>query len=87
MLALKQEFRASSKNLPFHIKPSAPKKGRQDNRMHTRVKDQRESIDLSLFWGRVVLHINKACICLKVQTQKETVSRVVGGEGVVTTES
>ncbi|KAM9434925.1 RNA polymerase III subunit GL a [Clarias gariepinus] len=26
MLALKQELRASSKNLPFHIKPSAPKK-------------------------------------------------------------
>ncbi|KAK3508509.1 hypothetical protein QTP70_031367, partial [Hemibagrus guttatus] len=26
MLALKQEFRASSKNLPFHIQPSAPKK-------------------------------------------------------------
>lgn len=27
MLALKQEFRASSKNLPFHIQPAAPKKG------------------------------------------------------------
>lgn len=27
MLALKQEFRASTKNLPFHIVPAKPKKG------------------------------------------------------------
>uniref|UniRef100_A0A670JRJ8 DNA-directed RNA polymerase III subunit RPC7 n=1 Tax=Podarcis muralis TaxID=64176 RepID=A0A670JRJ8_PODMU len=35
MLALKQELRGAMKNLPYFIKPSAPKKGKKNNNTTT----------------------------------------------------
>ncbi|XP_060760500.1 RNA polymerase III subunit GL a [Neoarius graeffei] len=66
MLALKQELRASSKNLPFHIQPSAPKKdvARYSDKYQTAEPKHSE---WTPDWSRLPKEL-----CIKVQKSRKT---------------
>ncbi|GAA6065506.1 RNA polymerase III subunit GL a [Tachysurus ichikawai] len=71
MLALKQELRASSKNLPFHIQPSAPKKdvGRYSDKYQT---GEAKHNEWTPDWSRLPKEL-----CIKVQKSRKAKSKPV----------